>query len=225
MPRYHLRLTLEHQPAPDGPWEPVSAAKLAEALAWIAEVSPGHLVVREDADEEVAHPHYHCVLNSEKGESCLRKKFQEATGGFWKGNAMYSGPILDKKGNLEPYACKGKGADQAPQVIRKGGLYTDQEIARFHAQYWEVAAAARASKRQKSSNMSRAKLADLVEEECRKRRIIAREEIVDVAVDLAREHCSRIDTFHIRGVTNLVWLRLDPVVAKPNICAEILSRI
>lgn len=233
MKRFHLRLTLERQAQPDGEeggaWAPVDEAKLGETLAWLAEFSEAHLVVREDADEEVAHPHLHCVFYSALGEARVRQLFHAGTSNYWKGSTPAKGNALyslseDKKGNAEVYACKGIGPEDPPKVLKAGGMYAlPGAVAQFHQKWWITRKELQKAKRQQHEK--KASLAERLEKRCVGAGTFHYEEIVEAAIDIQvkDETCRGISVFRTREAANLVFARHGGPAARKTLINNISS--
>lgn len=109
-------------------------------LAWLTSACPGHLVIRHDADAEVAHAHWHAILRSEKKCEALRQGFRRACPDAPK--AGYSLGVV-KAGEdhvYERYMCHGASLGDRVVIVSAGGIkYTqswaqDQNAAFYAAQ-------------------------------------------------------------------------------------------
>jgi len=112
----------------------------AAVLAWLSSSCPCHLVIRHDADAEVAHAHWHAILRSEKKTEALRQGFRRAAPDAPK--AGYSLGVV-KPGEdhvYERYMCHGASLGDRVVIVSAGGIkYTqawaqDQNAAFYAAQ-------------------------------------------------------------------------------------------
>lgn len=98
-------------------------------------------VVREGADEDAPHPHFHFYIEGAAKESTLRAKVAFLFG--VRGNKEYSLKAMNDPPRYLRYCCKGPMKKSEPQtrqppmvVFRKGARYTDELFQNEYEAFW-----------------------------------------------------------------------------------------
>ena len=115
----------------------------SKTIKFFTALSESVILCQEDADDDVKHNHIHIALESKYNIDQLRKKilkfFTNSEKPF-KGNDSYSMAKVKETEedwkNHKQYICKGKSRETQPNVLYKMN-YTDEDIERYHNDYWE----------------------------------------------------------------------------------------
>lgn len=205
----------------------VDPAVDAGVLAWIQAKSPGHLVVKHEADEDDPRPHWHALLWSEKKEQALRVDFKKANPGL-VGNKGYSLTSIKKKTDEDPvqayerYMCHGKHeGDSVVVVSAHGAHYTPQ----FFVEQNKLFYASRRTFRQKAEKKAQSTCVvnDLIKE-CQAAVVVSREEIARKLLSMYKRDRKPINVYHARNIVNAAWMILNGEEAEAELAREIAGR-
>ena len=186
---YKLRYTLR------------SAVEDAAVLAWLTATCPGHLVIRHDADAEVAHTHWHAIMHSDKKCEALRQGFRRACPDAPK--AGYSLGVI-KPGEdhvYERYMCHGAALGDTVVIVSAGGIkytqaWAQDQNAAFYAAQAEFKARIKA--KPKGSTI------DELYEECMAVSACSRAHVVDVIIPMfARQRRAMVESYMKACVTTV----------------------
>lgn len=174
---------------------------------WLHENALSYLVVHEVARDE--NPHVHVLFYSVKKLDALRKSFKRAFADK-RGNGAYSMKACDDSvERYVQYMCKGPNRDEGPDVLMRHGLvYTDADIVRMHAAYWEENGA---PKRKRGSVVKETRIEQL-ERICKEKGVTGnhRSEIAKEYIRIMRDEKKPINVFAARSAINTVSVLLDP---------------
>lgn len=187
-------------------WKDSDKDKLVE---WLESNGCGSvLCVYEDHEGE--NPHVHLIIWSEKKLEALRKSFKRAFPEH-VGNKGYSIKVCDDDTDAYMrYMCKGKDKNTLPRVVYRMGLdYTDDNIKRYHEQYWVNNDALMTNKRKRGE--LKLGLIERIEKICKDEGVRKndREGIAKIYIRLYRDARKSINTFAARAVVNTVQILLD----------------
>lgn len=199
----------------------------SRVLAWIRTKSPGHLVVRHEADEDDARPHWHALLWSEKKDQALRADFKKANPGL-VGNGGYSLTRIKKKTDEDPveayerYMCHGNHEGDPVVVVSAHGA---KYVPEFFVEQNKLFYAKRRDFRQKAEKKQQTScLVNELVKECQAAVVSTRDEIALKLVRLCVRTRRPLNTFYARNVVNTVWAILRGEEAERELAREIASR-
>lgn len=197
-------------------------------LALCQKVSPGHLGVLHEADEEVERPHWHFILYWDKSPKRFRQLLKEAVPTA-QGQSDYSfGEIKATKvydsleaatAAYERYMCHGKCEGDAVLVVSAVGVkYTPEWFRDQNKAFYAVQKAFMAERKKKELS-----LVEDMTEHCRSAGISGKTEI---AVEYCKRMCKAnkpTNVFHARGVVNTVWMNINGMEAIRTLAHEIAN--
>lgn len=198
----------------------------AKMLAWIRERSPGHLVVRHDADEDEQRVHWHALMWSDKKEQALRVDLKKANPGCI-GNKGYSLTECKKKKDddfvesYERYMCHANCEGDKVVIVSAHGIkynqaWAQQQNAAFYAARKEYV------KAQKKKQVGQTAVDELVDK-CRGMGLSSRHDIVLQTIDWFADRGKGVDVFRVRATANNVVLRLDRTM-RHEMAAAVMER-
>jgi len=195
-------------------------------LRWIVEKSPGHLVVKHNADADVPRDHWHALIWTDKKEQALRFDFKKAVPEI-VGNKVYSLTEIKKKTDEDPvlayerYICHGSHEGDIVSVVSSCGLkYTEAWFVEQNELFYET--------RRTYAGESRRKNVDMVTHlvtVLRQANLKSREEIARRLVNFYKDEGRPLNVFFARSVVNTVWVTLDDSnEAQEELVREIVSK-
>lgn len=180
---------------------------IRSVLAWLEVRGGAFAVVLEGVSDN--NPHLHAVLWDAARVEALRLSFKRAVPDA-TGNGAYSLTVVTDLDKYERYLAKGLSVDEGPEVVATYGVQYDGSQFWFdrHAAYWDehdrlaVARSARAS----------GPLLDEALALARERGIRWEQEdkLARLLIDLYAQRRKTINTFHMRGMVNLMMVELCP---------------
>lgn len=193
---------------------------------WIAERSPGHLVVMHNADEDDKQPHWHALLWSDKKEQALRVDFKKSNAEFI-GNKAYSLVELKRKkdedfvGAYERYMCHGdREGDAVCVIMASGAKYTPDWFLEQNKAFY---AARRDFQKSKAVKDNRVNLVNKLREECGAAGVRRYEDIVVRLVKMYAADNRPMNIHYMRSVANTVHVQLCGGDAISEIVASICA--
>jgi len=200
----------------------------ANVLKWINEKSPGHLVIKHTADEDVPHDHWHALIWSDKKPEALRKDWSKSNPEV-KGNKAYSLTEIKKKSDEDPveayerYMCHGKELGDPVNVVSAfGAKYTEEWFKEQNQLYYSKQKEFKKKEQKKSETKN---LVNDLLKECEAAGLHERQDIVMKLVQMYKKERRPMNTYYMRQVSTAVWSIIRGKEADQLICEEIMSRI
>lgn len=188
--------------------------------SWIAEKSPGHLVVRHEGDSDEARPHWHALLWSDKKDQAFRLDFKKGNPAF-VGNRSYSLTQVVKKKDDDPvaayerYMCHGACEGDPVDVVMCHGLkYTPEWFQEQNRLYY---AARREFAKKEKKAADTVSVVNEIEKICRSRGLSSREEIARAFIQYNVERSRPINLFYGKSVINTVSVKIGGRVAEDEL--------
>lgn len=193
-------------------------------LKWINERSPGHLVIRHDADEEVKRDHWHALIWSDKKVPALRADFRKANPEV-SGQGAYSLTEIKQTGEEDPvemyerYMCHGKfDGDPVIVVSAHGAKYTPEW---FREQNTAFYAARKEFKKKIEKRENSVNMVNELVQACDLAGIREKREIAGKLVDKYIAERRPLNTFFAKSVVNTVWGVLNKGEARDALVDDI----
>lgn len=201
MPQENFALRLD--------WDVGIAERKTQLSSWLDKYGSRYLVVYETHEGE--NPHVHAFFTSEKSMNTLRVSLKR-TFEWINGNGSYSLKECDEKHeDYLRYMCKGDGKDEKPVVLVSQGFeFSEDEIAKWHEEYWVTNSLLTANKKKRSEVLLRGTMVEQIEKICKEKGVRSREDISREYIRLYRELRKPINIFQARSVVNTVILLLCP---------------
>jgi len=176
---------------------------------WLSGNCDSYLVVFEEVEGE--NPHVHAALASIKNIDALRKSFKR-TFEDKRGNGAYSlKPCTDDVDSYVSYCCKGKSAEEGPQVVfRQGFDFSEERTDAAHERFWDANQRMRSASRAKAA-MSGKSMVEAIEQLCRAEGVMCydRKGIAKMYIREMKKARKAINIFAAKAVVNGVVVALD----------------
>ena len=119
---------------------------------WIQEVSPGHLLIKHSADEEISRDHWHALLTISITMHGLRKSFKNKVNVSKDQYAMAELPS-DAIQAYQRYMCHSTGKGALVEVVSAcGALYTEQFFVDNNNEFWDTQEAFKKAQKKRTND-------------------------------------------------------------------------
>lgn len=206
----------------------VDAETDAKVLKWINDKSPGHLVIKHSADEDVPNDHWHALMWSDKKIPALRMDFRK-NNPIITGNGAYSLTEIKKKTDDDPveayerYMCHGKELGDPVNVVSAfGAKYTESWFKDQNTAYYAKQKEFKKKENKKSETKS---LVNDLLKEVEAAGLSDRRDIVNKLIQMYKKERRPMNTYYIRQVSTTVWSIIAGKSADELIADEVMSRI
>lgn len=205
----------------------------AKVLAYLRETYPCHFIVREEPDDDVPNPHWHCAVHTKKTKDNVRQQLTNACP--WlkqkraKGVKTHHAVSVILDTNFYKYMCKGSGPEQpgglpvrvsAQAPVTDAELYTTAWVKLWHHAYWVVHAAYK-----KASADKRKSMLQRCHEAAEAQDVTSLEDIIDLVM---RQHDGADKSMyinHMEAIARAVWYRRNKQEAASNIAKMLAGRL
>lgn len=189
----------------------------AKVVEWVQKKSPKHVIIRHNADGEVARPHWHALVYA-TNMAAFRTAFSKAFPDI-RGNAMYSmGTVNDGEEEIYVrYMCHSDGRGHPVDVVSlQHDMYGVGRLGELNEAYY--AEQDRFRKEAKSKKKDKSSTVDEVVARLRASAdIVTRHRIAQEVVNLLAEQRRPVMVPYCRGVTNAVCVILGLARSTMNI--------
>lgn len=166
------------------------------------------LCVRE-VGENGNNPHYHIAFASKVKTQAIRTWINRTA---WKGNKNYSlktgsEDLLERQFD---YLCKGKSADDMPEIVARSDDFDDSVIKERHDRYWVNNKAYNAVSGRKRKTDAATSVGQQIYDICKQRPggIPSEDQVIEIAMRWYINHKFSMSVYHVTNVVNWVMGKL-----------------